>query len=194
MVPSSNRQGRVALACAYPPQLPGCAGPVRAVGRLRWPGPGRSAGRRLCPRARTGGRAEGAHRPRRLDPQRAHLRPGGTPAVGLHAGRAPHRGRTAPSFATPVRARGLPRRCTASTSRRPDATLNRTGPPAGHDPRGAGSSAGDGDVDPESFDRRAIALRALRRASEGTQLVDGLTGDVVAEATPEASAATDSAR
>ena len=35
---------------------------------------------------------------------------------------------------------------------------------------------------PESFDRRAIALRALRGATRGTQLIDGLTGEVVAEA------------
>jgi ERCC4-type nuclease len=33
---------------------------------------------------------------------------------------------------------------------------------------------------PQSFDRRAIALRALRSAAVGTQLVDGLTGEVVA--------------
>jgi DNA excision repair protein ERCC-4 len=32
----------------------------------------------------------------------------------------------------------------------------------------------------QSFDRRAIALRALRSAADGTQLVDGLTGEVVA--------------
>lgn len=31
----------------------------------------------------------------------------------------------------------------------------------------------------ESFDRRSIALRALRRAPAGTQLVDSLTGEVV---------------
>lgn len=37
-------------------------------------------------------------------------------------------------------------------------------------------------ADPESFDRRAIALRALRGATAGTQLIDGLTGEVVAEA------------
>jgi hypothetical protein len=36
------------------------------------------------------------------------------------------------------------------------------------------------DLDPQSFDRRAIALRALRSAAEGTELVDGLTGEVVA--------------
>jgi DNA excision repair protein ERCC-4 len=41
----------------------------------------------------------------------------------------------------------------------------------------------DGNADPESFDRRAIALRALRGATAGTQLIDGLTGEVVAEAT-----------
>jgi ERCC4-type nuclease len=33
---------------------------------------------------------------------------------------------------------------------------------------------------PRSFDRRAMALRALRTADSGTQLVDGLTGEVVA--------------
>jgi DNA excision repair protein ERCC-4 len=32
----------------------------------------------------------------------------------------------------------------------------------------------------ESFDRRAIALRALRSAPRGTQLIDGLTGEVLA--------------
>lgn len=36
----------------------------------------------------------------------------------------------------------------------------------------------------ESFHRRSIALRALRSAGAGTQLVDGLTGEVVAEARP----------
>jgi len=35
----------------------------------------------------------------------------------------------------------------------------------------------------QSFDRRAIALRALRSAPEGTQLIDGLTGEVVAATT-----------
>jgi DNA excision repair protein ERCC-4 len=35
-------------------------------------------------------------------------------------------------------------------------------------------------LEAQSFDRRAIALRALRSAAEGTQLVDGLTGEVVA--------------
>lgn len=40
----------------------------------------------------------------------------------------------------------------------------------------------DPDVEPDSYDRRAIALRALRSARDGTQLVDGLTGEVVAEA------------
>jgi DNA excision repair protein ERCC-4 len=39
-----------------------------------------------------------------------------------------------------------------------------------------------GRTDPESFSRKAIALRALRGASAGTQLVDSLTGEVVAEA------------
>jgi DNA excision repair protein ERCC-4/Fanconi anemia group M protein len=31
----------------------------------------------------------------------------------------------------------------------------------------------------QSFDRRAIALRALRSAGDGAQLIDGLTGEVV---------------
>lgn len=35
---------------------------------------------------------------------------------------------------------------------------------------------------PASYDRRAIALRALRSSVEGTELVDGLTGEVVATA------------
>jgi DNA excision repair protein ERCC-4 len=39
-----------------------------------------------------------------------------------------------------------------------------------------------GRTGPESFSRKAIALRALRGAAAGTQLVDGLTGEVVAEA------------
>ena len=37
----------------------------------------------------------------------------------------------------------------------------------------------DGGDDAPSFDRRAIALRALHGAAEGTQLIDGLTGEVV---------------
>jgi ERCC4-type nuclease len=37
-------------------------------------------------------------------------------------------------------------------------------------------------LEPLSFDRRAIALRALRSAANGAQLVDGLTGEVVAAA------------
>jgi len=37
----------------------------------------------------------------------------------------------------------------------------------------------DPSAEPQSFDRRAIALRALRSAADGTQLVDGLTGEVV---------------
>lgn len=40
-------------------------------------------------------------------------------------------------------------------------------------------SAPDLDAEPQSFDRRAIALRALRSAAPGTELVDGLTGEVV---------------
>lgn len=34
-------------------------------------------------------------------------------------------------------------------------------------------------AEPQSFDRRAIALRALRSAPVGTQLIDGLTGEVL---------------
>jgi DNA excision repair protein ERCC-4/Fanconi anemia group M protein len=37
----------------------------------------------------------------------------------------------------------------------------------------------DGGADAQSFDRRAIALRALRSAGAGARLVDGLTGEVV---------------
>jgi DNA excision repair protein ERCC-4 len=39
----------------------------------------------------------------------------------------------------------------------------------------------DGEL--QSFDRRAIALRTLRSAVDGTQLIDGLTGEVLASAT-----------
>jgi DNA excision repair protein ERCC-4 len=35
-------------------------------------------------------------------------------------------------------------------------------------------------VETQSFDRRAIALQALHSATKGTQLIDGLTGEVVA--------------
>lgn len=35
----------------------------------------------------------------------------------------------------------------------------------------------------QSFDRRAMAVRALQSAADGTQLVDGLTGEVIAAAT-----------
>lgn len=38
-------------------------------------------------------------------------------------------------------------------------------------------------AEPQSFDRRAIALRALHSAPGGTQLIDGLTGEVFATAT-----------
>jgi DNA excision repair protein ERCC-4 len=54
-------------------------------------------------------------------------------------------------------------------------------------------SAPDDRVEPESFDRRAIALRALRGAADGTQLIDGLTGEVVAEARLEPGGVTNSA-
>ena len=54
-------------------------------------------------------------------------------------------------------------------------------------------SAADDSVDLESFDRRAIGLRALRGAAAGTRLIDGLTGEVVAEAPSEPRAATGSA-
>jgi DNA excision repair protein ERCC-4/Fanconi anemia group M protein len=43
-------------------------------------------------------------------------------------------------------------------------------------PTGATGAQGD------SFDRKAIALRALRGAASGTQLIDTLTGEVVAQA------------
>ncbi|WP_420846316.1 ERCC4 domain-containing protein [Nocardioides ferulae] len=39
-------------------------------------------------------------------------------------------------------------------------------------------TAAAGTVDLESYERRAIALRALRGAPAGTQLIDGLTGEV----------------
>ena len=38
----------------------------------------------------------------------------------------------------------------------------------------------DPSAEPQSFDRRAIALRALHAAADGTQLIDGLTGEVLA--------------
>jgi DNA excision repair protein ERCC-4 len=34
-------------------------------------------------------------------------------------------------------------------------------------------------AEPQSFDRRSIALRALRSAADGAQLIDGLTGEVL---------------
>lgn len=37
----------------------------------------------------------------------------------------------------------------------------------------------DRGAEPQSFDCRAIALRALRSAGEGAQLIDGLTGEVL---------------
>jgi ERCC4-type nuclease len=37
----------------------------------------------------------------------------------------------------------------------------------------------DHSTEPQSFDRRAIALRALRSAAHGSQLIDGLTGEVL---------------
>jgi DNA excision repair protein ERCC-4/Fanconi anemia group M protein len=37
----------------------------------------------------------------------------------------------------------------------------------------------DGGEEARSFDRRAIALRALRSAGDGAQLIDGLTGEVL---------------
>jgi ERCC4-type nuclease len=37
-------------------------------------------------------------------------------------------------------------------------------------------------ADLQSFDRRAIALRPLQSAADGTQLIDGLTGEVIATA------------
>jgi DNA excision repair protein ERCC-4 len=41
-------------------------------------------------------------------------------------------------------------------------------------------TTGDTDAEAESYDRRAIAVRALRSAPPGTRLVDSLTGEVVA--------------
>src|SRR3954451_1636068 len=41
----------------------------------------------------------------------------------------------------------------------------------------------DPSVETQSFDRRAIALRVLHSAAGGTQLIDGLTGAVIATAT-----------
>lgn len=54
-------------------------------------------------------------------------------------------------------------------------------------------SAADGTADPTSFDRRAIALRALSGAAAGTQLIDGLTGEVIADAPSKPKTATDQA-
>lgn len=45
-------------------------------------------------------------------------------------------------------------------------------------------STPDEGAEPESFDRCAIALHALRRAADGSRLIDGLTGEVVAVAGP----------
>src|SRR3954453_13367491 len=41
-------------------------------------------------------------------------------------------------------------------------------------------TTGERGLEPQSFDRRSIALRALRSAADRTQLVDGLPGEVVA--------------
>ena len=57
-------------------------------------------------------------------------------------------------------------------------------------PRAAGlrrwvlSAPGEVSDGVDSFSRKSIALRALRSAAPGTRLVDGLTGEVVAEAGP----------
>ncbi|MEP9382876.1 ERCC4 domain-containing protein [Nocardioides cheoyonin] len=48
----------------------------------------------------------------------------------------------------------------------------------------------DRGAEPRSFDRRAIALRALRSAADGAQLIDGLTGEVL-EASSHAGSRTD---
>lgn len=55
-------------------------------------------------------------------------------------------------------------------------------PPRGERPprRWILTAPDDDPAGPRSFDRRAIAVRALRDAPAGTQLVDGLTGEVVA--------------
>jgi DNA excision repair protein ERCC-4 len=44
-------------------------------------------------------------------------------------------------------------------------------------------SGPDPRTEPRSFARRAVALRALNSAADGTQLIDGLTGEVFATAT-----------
>jgi len=49
------------------------------------------------------------------------------------------------------------------------------------------TSPDDSDEDSESFDRRAIALRALRSTVVGTQLIDSLTGEVVDTSRPPTS-------
>jgi DNA excision repair protein ERCC-4 len=38
----------------------------------------------------------------------------------------------------------------------------------------------DPDAELQSFDRRAIALRALQSAPDGARVIDGLTGEVLA--------------
>jgi ERCC4-type nuclease len=55
--------------------------------------------------------------------------------------------------------------------------------------RWALTSGEDPEGETESYDRKAIALRALRGATVGTRLVDTLTGEVVAEADPATSIA-----
>jgi ERCC4-type nuclease len=57
-----------------------------------------------------------------------------------------------------------------------------------HRPRRWIVTAPGADLEPPSFDRRAIALRALRSAGAGAQLVDGLTGEVVAGDGPDPAA------
>lgn len=58
-------------------------------------------------------------------------------------------------------------------------------PEPGRSARGTGPArrwilaGSDRNAEPESFDRRAIALRALRSAADGTQLIDSLTGEVL---------------
>ena len=63
----------------------------------------------------------------------------------------------------------------APADREPEADLPARGPR----PVRRWVLAGEGGAEAQSFDRRAIALRALRAAGDGAQLVDSLTGEVV---------------
>jgi DNA excision repair protein ERCC-4/Fanconi anemia group M protein len=74
-------------------------------------------------------------------------------------------------------AEALHREYVASADRDPEAGR----PPRGTRPLRRWILAGpDPSEEPQSYDRRAIALRALRSAPVGSQLIDGLTGELVA--------------